>query len=820
MSITEPARPSSGLLTTEGTPIPLLGVECCARLAGFAVEMTTAQRFRNTEKKPLEVTYLFPLPETAAVTGLSITVGSRTIRSAIAEREEAFARYDEAMSSGDGAFLLDQERPNVFHLSVGNLLPGEEAVVSIDTIFTAAPEERGVRLLVPTTISPRYTPAQLSAADRREIERTTPPYAAHVPYGFKFTLDVEMGSTIRGVSSPSHPLSVRIDGQSASVSLGQETTEIDRDLVILIETTEPRQAVATVAEMQGHDHVQVELYPDVPRETATHPRHIVFLVDCSGSMNGTSIEEARRAVELCLRQMRPGDRFQIGVFGSTHRFLFEKTQDYSQESLDRAIALVRNIAADMGGTEIHTVLELIVTTLPPAGIKTTDVIVLTDGQVANEAQVIDLVTQHAERNRIFSFGIGAGASEMLVRELARKTRGEAEFIAPGERIESKVLRQFARIDTPILTGVRIDWAGLTVEPATAEVPPVFHGQPLIARARLASGEHLNDGATITLEAGTPQGHRTWTARVRRTTTATRAVCLSWARDAIRSAETAHGATSGGPTTAAGSQQKRSGAKKKSRALELALAYELMSSETSFIAVEERDEQDKAKGPAELRQVPVAITRGWGGGALGGGAGFATGAFMTSMPAGAPAPMQKKSGGLLCRLAESVSDLQSHLFSQPERRLMHHCQEASEADMRDGGAPTAPVSPAPAAAPNKSAKRKKCDTSGSNDGWHLQAMMTQRFDGSFAEAAIPPEWLNPTLQKFMADRIGEFTASPDTVRDAVITIVVLVLLSRHAAAVADEWRGAAEKARRWLANQPLSVEGEPDLEAYFNRVLPH
>ena len=128
----------SGLFTREGAPVPLLGIEYRAQVRGSAVELAVAQRFRNQEAKPLEVTYVFPLPEGAAICGFTISLPDGEIEGAVEEREKAFDRYDAAVAEGHGAFLLDQERPNVFQLSVGNLLPGEEAEITLRYVELAA----------------------------------------------------------------------------------------------------------------------------------------------------------------------------------------------------------------------------------------------------------------------------------------------------------------------------------------------------------------------------------------------------------------------------------------------------------------------------------------------------------------------------------------------------------------------------------------------------------------------------------------------------------------------------------------------------------
>ena len=341
-----------GLLTREGAPVPLLGVRITGHLQGRAAELKVAQRYRNTEQKPIEAVYLFPLPEDAAVCGLEVRTGDRVLRGDIEEREKAFELYDEAMSEGHGAVLLDQERPNVFQMSVGNLLPGQEAVVEVRMVYRAAVEAKGVRLMIPAAVSPRYVPKSFSDEQRREFERTAPDYALAVPYGMTVEVEAEMASDIRVVESPSHTVRSEMNGHRARVTLSREEAAMDKNFVLTVGTEKPHEAQALFSRFNDREHILLELYPDLPSPAEAGPREVWFLIDCSGSMDGDSIAQARRAVELCLRTLRDGDRFQIVRFGSSYEFLFRQPRKYSQKTLDEAVQKVRAMEADLGGTEI------------------------------------------------------------------------------------------------------------------------------------------------------------------------------------------------------------------------------------------------------------------------------------------------------------------------------------------------------------------------------------------------------------------------------------------------------------------------------------
>ncbi len=328
-------------------------------------------------------------------------------------------------------------------------------------------------------------------------------------------------------------------------------------------------------------------------------------------MQGTSIAEARNALQLALRSLRPGCLFNIVGFGSQAESLFPESRAYDDASLAEATKHVTQLEADLGGTEILPALERVLDAERRPGLPR-QVFVLTDGEVSNTDAVIALGRSHAGHTRIFTFGIGAGASHHLVKGLARAGEGEAEFIAPGERIEAKVLRQLSRALAPALSDVSVDWSGLAVTQAPHEVPPVFAEGRVLLFGRIDTLQ----AAQVSLRARGPEGDVSFAlpldpAQAMEGTL----VGTLWARRMIRDLEEGRSAIH----PRRGSQQARAlglqDEKVKAEIVSLGTSWSLVSRHTSFVAVEER--ATPTQGDAQLRKVPVAITRGWHGiGAVG------------------------------------------------------------------------------------------------------------------------------------------------------------------------------------------------------------
>ena len=555
------------------------------------------------KQTPIEAVYVFPLDEGAAVCAFEAMVDGTLVVGEVHERDKAFEMYDDAMEQGHGAFLLDEERPDVFQASIGNLPPGKEVTVKLTYVSELAVDEGRLRFVIPTTVSPRYAPAQdRVGTGRSDEEALNPPVASTVPYGMNLSVHIAMPGTISAVESPSHPISMKLNNREATITLGQKESALDRDFVLSIDAV-GLDAPHAVVERDGTESQAIGIAFAPAFETTSAPAELIFLVDRSGSMGGDSIDEVRNALQLCLRSMTTGCRFNIVGFGSTYESLFSNgSRAYDQSSFETANAHVAAMGADLGGTELLPALQSVLEQ-PVSAELPRQVVILTDGQVTNTDGVLALARAHASTARIFTFGIGAGASHHLVRGLARAGGGTAEFIFPGERIEPKVLRQVARLLSPALTDVRVEWVGGDVTQAPTKIPPVF------ARGRLLVYGFVKAGrpSSVRLAATSPSGPLVFDVPVPEVDPGSlRTVSTLAARARIRELE-----EGSEWLTARGSQQKdRKASSARGEIIALSVRYGVMSRETSFVAIERRD--TPVIGDVKLRKVPIALTTGWGG----------------------------------------------------------------------------------------------------------------------------------------------------------------------------------------------------------------
>jgi Ca-activated chloride channel family protein len=605
-------RSEFGLLTRDGEstggPIPLFGVKAKVEIIGRGARVRVFQRFRNQETKAVEAIYKFPLPEGAAICGFKAHVDDRVIEGKVEEREKAFEIYDRALIKGHGGYLLDQERPNIFTLSVGNLNPGSEVLVEIEYVTLLDGDGKTVRFFLPMTISPRYIPDGAQDDSGIPVDgKLHPAYATDVPYGLSVSLNIHEGRQLKSVESPSHHIRLEnMKGDTVRVSFSSGEVRMDRDFVLCIAYEEAFKSRAYHYHFEDENFLQLDLLLDQDDLNKARPkevsREIVFVLDCSGSMGGDSIQQAKRALEICLRGLPQGVGFNLCRFGSRYEFMFKGSEKYSETSLNKALAYLHRVDADLGGTEILAPLKAICSTRNDSR---QDIILLTDGQVSNEQEIFELIREHRAHTRVFPVGIGAGCNEHFIKGLARAGDGAGEFIYPGERIEPKVLSLFGKVGQAGLENALIAWGTGEGEQAPFS-PAIFFGSPLTVFARAA--EENFTAKEVVVKGKINGTERTWKIPVLEAPNHNLPIPALWARERVRDLE-------GSGEFKAGRGSRQAERKKESREktiLEICKRFGILSQSTSYVAVEEREERNRTTGELELRKIPALVTIGWHG----------------------------------------------------------------------------------------------------------------------------------------------------------------------------------------------------------------
>ncbi|KAK3824894.1 MAG: von Willebrand factor type A domain-containing protein, partial [Benniella sp.] len=439
--------------------LPLVNVEAHTVILETISRTTLTQTYLNpSASDPIpELRYAFPLYDGVSVVGFTCRIGDRTIVGQVKERQRAKKDFKDAVLRGDKAALLEQlpSASDVFTTTVGNIPAGAKVVVEITYIgeLKHDAEVNGVRFTIPTSIMPRYGnhPVELSTQSASGGR-------------LQVTVDVVLAQSnvIQKVQSPSHPITVALGTTSfapnadaamskASATLCLGDAALDKDFIIQV-----------VSKDTGVPTAILETHPTIPNQRAlmatlvpkfalpAEKPEVVFICDCSGSMQGSNINLVRSALKVFLKSLPVGIKFNICYFGSTYSFLWPKSATYSQTTLDEAIKHAESISANMGGTEmfqpIKATLDQRYKDIPLA------VMLLTDGEIWNQESLFTYLNKEIIEPkapiRVFTLGIGNGVSHALIEGVAKAGNGFSQSVGEGEKMEGKVVRMLKAALTP------------------------------------------------------------------------------------------------------------------------------------------------------------------------------------------------------------------------------------------------------------------------------------------------------------------------------------------------------------------------------------
>ncbi|KAM9496509.1 von Willebrand factor A domain-containing protein 5A-like isoform 2-T2 [Clarias gariepinus] len=493
-----------GLLTTKKEPVPLKHIEVDLQVQGHVATVTSTLQYKNEEEHALEAIFVFPMPSGAALCQFSAKIADQEIVAEVQEKQEAREQYDDALSSGQQAFLLEEseESVDVFRLSVGSLPPHQSAAVTfIYIIELSVQADHSLQFCLPAVLNPRYSPAGTGGGIVSEITSSS----TGVPYSLSFTAQVSSPNPITKVESkcPLEPLTfLNTEHTKAKVSLSAGH-KFDRDVELYVYYQNPHQLTAIVeagapegqqGTLMGDPAVMVSFYPEFPESvmSSTSCGEFVFVMDRSGSMdcsmhNGQGaqprIKCAKDTLLLLLKSLPMGSYFNVYGFGSNFESFFPKSVQYSQDTMDQAVKRVNEMQANMGGTEIlRPLIHIYKQPCIPNHPK--QLFIFTDGEVGNTKDVLHLVRENADFHRCFSFGIGEGASSALITGLAENGSGHAQFISGTDRMQAKVMQSLRFALQPAVTDISEDWTDLSFTRLSPPIKALFHGQRALIYAQL------------------------------------------------------------------------------------------------------------------------------------------------------------------------------------------------------------------------------------------------------------------------------------------------------------------------------------------------
>ena len=475
------------------------------RVSGIVARATVRQTFRNASDAWREGIYVFPLPENAAVDRLQMRIGERHVQGVVKEKGAAKAAYEQAKAQGQRTALLEQERPNLFTSTVANIGPRDEITVEIEYQQTLRYDNGQFSLRFPTAITPRYMPENTQIAGLAEsgwavstnvvadAARITPfvPHPKRLteplnPITLKVVLDA--GVPIASVESPYHAIrTTSLDDQRREIVLeGDHWATRDFELTWKPVTSHQPKTAFFTEQRGGKTYGLLMVMPPAASAVRTLPREVIYIIDTSGSMSGTSIVQAREALRMAVERLDPAATFNVIEFNSYAKALFQDANPANRENVKTAVRWIDQLRAN-GGTEMALALDLALNGKENPN-RVRQVIFLTDGAVGNEEQLFGLIANKLGDSRLFTVGIGSAPNSHFMTKAAQTGRGTFTYIGKVAEVKQKMAELFAKLESPVLKGVQVAWPNTEsngpVDAWPRRIPDLYLGEPIIISAVL------------------------------------------------------------------------------------------------------------------------------------------------------------------------------------------------------------------------------------------------------------------------------------------------------------------------------------------------
>ena len=573
----------AALRTVRGEMVVLEAVRIETEINDLTATVSTSQQYRNPGTDHIEVVYTFPMPAEAVLLDFEIELSERKLTATVVPKSEAEERYEDTVTDGDAAVMLEQPQPGLYTANVGNLAPGESVVLGFRYGLLLRWNGTDVRFSLPTTIAPRY--GDPSAAGL--LPHQTP--SATFDSGPSLDVAVVVRGALRQTrwTSPSHTIAIESCDGRTDIQIAHPVS-MDRDIVLCANAPEVAGSQAQLARDGDGWVVHASFRPDVlDRNPSTEPHNFKIVVDCSGSMGGDAIAQVRIAGERILDSLRPADLFDIIAFGSSHRTLFGRTMPATPAHVDTARDFVRGLDADMGGTEIAGALRMAYDMPCETGIQR-DLLLITDGEVWDAAAAIDEARRSG--HRVFAVGVGSAAVEPFVSALAEATGGACELVVPRDDMAARIHRHFQRILGAGARSAAVRWPTTPSHTVPESLPPPYAGDTMHIFGWF---DDMPEGDAV-VELSLADGH-TVSQRIK-IGTAAPGSDIAALSDIAR----------------LGAARRLANVREPAEGTALATHYRLMCEWTHYLAVAVRADADKGTDLPTLVKVPQVVAAGWHG----------------------------------------------------------------------------------------------------------------------------------------------------------------------------------------------------------------
>jgi Ca-activated chloride channel family protein len=464
--------------------LPLKSTSVNVGISGVIADVIVTQVYKNDGNRPLEAVYIFPASTRAAVYGMKMTIGERTIIAKIRKREEAGRDYERAKQDGKSASLLEQHRPNVFQMNVANILPAGVIKVELKYTELLVPTDAVYEFVYPTVVGPRYSDQHATEAGPEEkwVENPYLHQGESPTSTFDITVNLATGLTVQDLTCSSHKVDVRYEGRAFAAVILDPSEKYGGNRDFLLKYRLAGGTIKTgllLYEGKEENFFLLMLQPPKRvREEYIPPREYIFIVDVSGSMHGFPLNISKKLLKDLIGNLGPNDRFNVLLFAGGSSVMSQQSLPATPKNITYAINMIERQRGG-GGTRLLPALKRALS-LPKTEGFSRNVIIATDGYVSVEEEAFDLIRNNLGHANMFAFGIGSSVNRYIIEGMARVGMGEPFVITKPEEAFEKANKFRKLIKSPVLTGIKIDFDKFEVfDVEPPGVPDVLADRPVI-----------------------------------------------------------------------------------------------------------------------------------------------------------------------------------------------------------------------------------------------------------------------------------------------------------------------------------------------------
>ena len=480
--------------------MPTVDTDIEIDIKGMVASTTVDQMFTNHSNKPIEAVYVFPLPPNSAVNNMSMIIGDRIIQGLMKEKAAAKKTYEKAKKEGKRTTLTEQQRPNIFTNKVANVMPGDTIIVRLQYVNELKYENGNFNIRFPMVVAPRYIDGSRVLGysgtgwsydtdivpDASKITPKVVPDGMRSGNAISLTVNLDSGLEINDIVSSSHKIIKKKKGVGKyEIKLKNNKNIPNKDFVMnykIKKGKEPKAALF-INENKDENYFMLMAVPPskIEKNKVDIGKEIIFIIDISGSMEGLSIDQAKKGLQYSISKLNSNDLFNIIAYNDRYFSMNQSSIIINEGNVSDAYKFIENLSAN-GGTKALDPLKYAMM-MEPAEEKIKMIIFITDGDIGNERNMFNAVDNYLGNSRLFSVGIGSAPNGHLLEKVSQKGRGTYTYINNINHVDEKMKELLDKIDMPVLTDIRLELNGMA-ELYPNPLPDLFINEPLIVYGKI------------------------------------------------------------------------------------------------------------------------------------------------------------------------------------------------------------------------------------------------------------------------------------------------------------------------------------------------